>query len=47
MTDEPIFCRGCKHLKTYCTINNPAGLYNYCELEHCEIYDQKEGDKDK
>jgi len=37
MNREPLFCRKCKHLKTYCTMNNPAGLYHYCELEHCEL----------
>lgn len=45
MNDEPIFCRGCKHLKTYCTINNPAGLYHYCDLEHCELEDKKENEE--
>ena len=45
MDSRPLFCRGCKHLKSYCSMNNPAALYWYCELEHCELENKKKEGK--
>ena len=42
----PIFCRGCKHLKTYTSMNMPSVFWYYCDLEHCEL-ENKKGDKDE
>ena len=47
--DEPIFCMGCKHLKTYCPMGLPAVMYKYCDLEKCELEnkeDNTDGTKD-
>lgn len=45
MDSRPLFCRGCKHLKSYCSMNNPAAFYWYCDLEKCEIENKEEGRK--
>lgn len=45
MDSRPLFCRGCNHLKIYCSMNNPAAFYWYCDLEKCEIENKERGRK--